>query len=203
MNDNVKIENREEEKNVGEILKNNNAIFNYIYDKYGFRIGIVVAMKGVGRWHPRMGWSLFCEVPHKTVVHRKMSTIPYYKNICIFNKTLNEFVPAELEVPEVIEIYPEDKFAKMELFYKAIDRANYNSFEYYVNKDPQFGQAKTDFRSECETLQADVYNENYNCFNIKDAPVFDMDDEAEYGTFKAIKKTVKSTEFRAFTYFKN
>ena len=62
--------------NIGDFIDKNKIIFKYVYDKFGFKVGVVVSKKGEGRWHPRIGCALFKEVPHKIVVHTKSDQIP-------------------------------------------------------------------------------------------------------------------------------
>lgn len=70
------------EINIGEFLKENKAIFSYIYNNMGFRIGVVVAKKGEMKGHNAIGWALFNEVstsvPAKTITAKD---IPAYEKL--------------------------------------------------------------------------------------------------------------------------
>ena len=72
----------ESEVNIGEFLKKNKAIFNYIYDSRGFRIGVVLAKKGDYLSHNLVGWALFQEVDTACWVQAvKIKTLPSYKEL--------------------------------------------------------------------------------------------------------------------------
>ena len=166
---------------VGDLINKNKIIFKYVYDKFGFRVGVVVAEKGEGRWHPKIGWALYREVPHDIVVHTECKQIPVYKDMEDF-----PFIPVE----EVVI----SKENKLELFRKAWCRVNFNSFEYYVNLYDSNVHKETQFR--------DVYPEIwYTDGNSKeDVSICVVDDD--YGIVKAMKRAVKDLEFRAYRYFK-
>ena len=167
--------------NVGDFIDKNKIIFKYVYDKFGFRVGIVVAEKGEGRWHPKIGWALFKEVPHTVIVHTKFNQIPAYKGMDDF-----PFIPVE----EIII----SKENKLELFKKALDRANYNSFSYYVNLNDLDVHRNTVLRSEePEIWYSDgIYKDKGHIRYANDY----------YGIIKSLKRSVKDLEFRAYRYFK-
>ena len=167
--------------NVGDFIDKNKIIFKYVYDKFGFRVGIVVAEKGEGRWHPKMGWALFKEVPHTIIVHTKCNQIPAYKGMDDF-----PFIPVE----EIII----SKENKLKLFKKALDRANYNSFSYYVDLYDSDVHRDTIFRSEAPGIW-------YRDGNYKVEDVIHCFDDY-YGIIKSLKRSVKDLEFRAYRYFK-
>ena len=159
----------DEYTSVGDFIDKNKIIFKYVYDKFGFRVGIVVAEKGEGRWHPKMGWALFEEGPQTIIVHTKCNQIPVYKGMDDF-----PFIPVE----EIII----SKENKLELFKKALDRANYNSFSYYVNLN-----------------DLDVHRNSDGIYKDKGHIRYSND---YYGIIKSLKRSVKDLEFRAYRYFK-
>ena len=167
--------------NVGDFIDRNKIIFKYIYDKFGFRVGIVVAEKGEGRWHPKIGWALFKEVPYTVIVHTKCNQIPAYKDMDDF-----PFIPVEEAIVS--------KENKLELFKKAWHRANYNSFSYYVNLNDLDVHRNTVLRSEePEIWYSDgIYKDKGHIRYANDY----------YGIIKSLKRSVKDLEFRAYRYFK-
>lgn len=166
---------------LGDFINDNKIIFKYVYDKFGFRVGVVVAEKGEGKWHPKIGWALFKEVPYTTIVHTECSQIPVYKDMDKF-----PFIPVEETVIS--------KENKLELFKKALNRTNFNSFEYYVDLYGSDVHRETTFRDvSLEILYTDG--------NSKETEyIFSTDDY--YEIIKAMKSAIKSLEFRAYRYFK-
>lgn len=167
--------------NIGDFIDKNKIIFKYVYDKFGFKVGIVVAKKGEGRWHPRIGWALFKEVPHKIVVHTKSDQIPEYRGMGDFS-----FIPVE----EVVI----SKGDKIDLFDKALNRTNYNSFSYYINFYDLDVHSDTILRSELP----EIWYKDGNS-DMEDSICY-VDDY--YGIIKSLKKAIKDLEFRSYRYFK-
>ena len=83
---------------------------------------------------------------------------------------------------------------KLELFKKALDRANYNSFSYYVDLYDSDVHRDTIFRSEAPGIW-------YRDGNYKVEDVIRYFDDY-YGIIKSLKRSVKDLEFRAYRYFK-
>lgn len=165
---------------LGDFVKDNKIIFKYVYDNFGFRVGVVVAEKGEGKWHPKIGWALFKEVPYTTIVHTEHSQIPAYKDLDIF-----PFIPVEETVIS--------KENKLELFKKALNRTNFNSFEYYVDLYGSDVHRDTTFRN---TSLEILYKDG----NSKEIEYISGIDDY-YGIVKSMKSAIKSLEFRAYRYF--
>ena len=70
------------ETNIGKFLKENKAIFNYIYDSRGLRIGVILAKKGDYIGHNLIGWALFDEIEYPSWTQFiGIKDLPIYKDL--------------------------------------------------------------------------------------------------------------------------
>ena len=206
--------------NIGNILSKHGAIFNYITDPYGFRVGVVVMMKGETRDNPRVGWALFRETPYRVYGNniRTLEGIPVANDLIedILLRTCRSFNKHnDLSSPEMIEIYRDatalrnlkighvegvgffndvlTNKGKADLLSLAIRRANTNRDRYFAYVPDN----TDDFDSRENQIGADWgYNE---------IPINDPDDPyVVYSPVltQTIKKAVREAEYRAWRYFK-
>ena len=214
------------ETNIGKFLKENKAIFNYIYDSRGFKIGVVVAKKGDYIGHNQIGWALFDEIefPSWTQLVRLKDT-PIYKNMMeAFKESVNvgidclkakdttsanvlkdtkvlELYDAIRAFDKAIEdtsIYSEDGDRDVPAYYyvdkgdilytikRALEKANYDSWNYYCLKHEDH-----DLRNGI----VDTYDNGFGEIERnrgKELPILANN----------IRKAIRKMEFRAWRYFK-
>ena len=206
---------------IGEILKKHNALFNYIRDPYGFRIGVVVMMKGADRDNPLVGWALFDETSYKQYGKRTetLNELPVANELLedillktceVFNKHRN---PDEQTDPSMLDIYndvealrklkvgsPEMRGfhndsitskGKADLISLAIKRANTDRDNYFAHVSKCPGTCRED-QSEVE------WDLNWIQINIPDDSLIVKSQILA----KTIKKAVREAEYRAWRYFK-
>jgi len=207
---------------VGEILKKHNALFNYIKDPYGFRVGIVVMMKGETRDTPRIGWALFKETPYRQYGKdiKTLECVPSANNLLndILFK-IREFIfrceiPDGYKAPEIFDIYDDVKAlgktkishiegpgffndvledrGKADLLSLAIRRANTDRGNYFACLSRNY-----DRESRENQISVD-WDYNEIPINFPDEPYI-MHSPILAQT---IKKAVKEAEYRAWRYFK-
>jgi len=183
-------------KKPGDILKENKGLVNYIYDDYGFRIGIVMILPGEGKHHPKLGWALIKEVPHRVNVIHKLSDIPVFKNSN--SELLNLDFGDNLTI--CYNTFADEK-AKSELFELAVSRANFDSWNYYVCTDRDKGQNFSDLRNDkisnffCHTRLTMYPGEIWE----SDVPT---NAEVDVKKCRVIRKAIRNAEYRAWRYFK-
>lgn len=214
------------ETNIGKFLKENKAIFNYIYDSRGFKIGVVVAKKGDYIGHNQIGWALFDEIefPSWTQLVRLKDT-PIYKDMmeafkesvnigidCLKAKdTTSANVLKDTKVLELYDairafdkaiqdtsIYSEDGDRDVPAYYyvdkgdvldtikRALEKANYDSWNYYCLKHEDH-----DLRNDI----VDTYDTGFGETERKrgkELPVLANN----------LRKAIRKMEFRAWRYFK-
>lgn len=93
------------ETNIGELLKENNAIFNYIYNSLGYRMGVVVAKKGNKKGYNPIGWALFNEInsiDYSTQIKLK-STPTYQRMTKAFKQSISKIPSLEEKDMELIK----------------------------------------------------------------------------------------------------
>ena len=71
---------KRERFNIEEFLKNNNAIFNYIYDKNYLKLGIVIAFPSELKGRCKIGWALFEEACKEEKEISKFRDLPIIRN---------------------------------------------------------------------------------------------------------------------------
>lgn len=74
----------------GKYKNRNSYIFNYIYDKYGFRIGVIVCFMDKEKNLPKIGWSLMREltVGEPNIIIEKLYDIPTFRAL-VDNNSVN------------------------------------------------------------------------------------------------------------------
>lgn len=205
---------------VGEILKKHNALFNYIKDPYGFRIGVVVMMAGPDRDTPKVGWALFDETGFKQYGRRTdtLQEIPVADSLLddillktceIFNKHRD---PNEQTDPSMLDIYndvetlrklrvgsPETRGfhndsltgkGKADLVSLAIKRAN-------TDRDNYFAYKSENPNDRCDQSEVE--------WDLNWVPINRPDDSLIVKSqilAQTIKKAVREAEYRAWRYFK-
>lgn len=205
---------------IGRILKAHNALFNYIKDSYGFRVGVVVMMKGPDRDTPKIGWALFNETPYRQYgrITETLGEIPaanerfslILESAIELCKSLPE--PGKRELPSMVNIYnsvmdlkkmklgsPESmKFykdvitnkGKADLISLAIKRAN-------TNRDNYFAYESSIPHDRCN--QSEIkWDYNWIPINKPDSNVVIKSAILA----QAIKRAVREAEYRAWRYFK-
>ena len=209
------------EINIGEFLKENKAIFNYIYDSRGFRIGVVLAKKGDYIGHNLIGWALFNEIEYPSWTQFVgIKDLPVYKDLIESVKdSINKSLAKDSDSLEILEdtgvfkiyeafkvfnkairdtsVFSEDgdrdvpacyivnKEDILEALKKALEKANYDSWNYYCLKH------------EGHDLRNDIVDTNYidgykQCTSGRELPILANN----------IRKAVRKMEFRAWRYFK-
>lgn len=205
---------------VGEILKKHNALFNYIKDPYGFRIGVVVMMAGPDRDTPKVGWALFDETGFKQYGRRTdtLHEIPVAKDLLddillktceVFNKHRD---PDEQTDPSMLDIYndvetlrnlkvgsPETRGfhndsitskGKADLVSLAIKRAN-------MDRDNYFACKSENPNDRCDQSEVE--------WDLNWIPINRPDDSLIVKSqilTQTIKRAVREAEYRAWRYFK-
>ena len=209
------------EINIGEFLKENKAIFNYIYDSRGFRIGVVLSKKGDYIGHNLIGWALFNEIEYPSWTQFVgIKDLPVYKDLIESVKdSINKSLAKDSDSLEILEdtgvfkiyeafkvfnkairdtsVFSEDgdrdvpacyivnKEDILEALNKALEKANYDSWNYYCLKH------------EGHDLRNDIVDTNYidgykQCTSGRELPILANN----------IRKAVRKMEFRAWRYFK-
>lgn len=169
-------------KKPGKILEENHALVNYFRDEYGFKEGVIVILKGMGRHHPKIGYAFFSEVPNTPVFHEYLNECPAYKD----KIKEGELLPVPSGVDVVERTISEESRAR--LITLAIERANYQSWDYYSSRDIVLGQADAD-------LRADV-------LQIGDYPYLGCDTIYDPKRASNLRHELRKAEYRAFRYFK-
>lgn len=191
--------------NVGKLLADKNAIFNYIPDGSGDYAGVVVGMKGRDRSNPLVGWALFSEFDDGRLVMDKRSkkvkealldvydALDAFADIC-GNKVTADFVEdikLQIDTPEEGCAIPKDiKYRALEL---ALLRANPDRENYFVSTNPEYSQINTDLRPYEEGgSETTVLTEGTDYLNPYDRYVIPY-----------IRKACRFMEFRCWRYFKD
>ena len=209
------------EINIGEFLKENKAIFNYIYDSRGFRIGVILAKKGDYIGHNLIGWALFNEIEYPSWTQFVgIKDLPVYKDLIESVKdSINKSLAKDSDSLEILEdtgvfkiyeafkvfnkairdtsVFSEDgdrdvpacyivnKEDILEALKKALEKANYDSWNYYCLKHEGH-----DLRNNIvDTYYIDGYKQ---CTSGRELPILANN----------IRKAVRKMEFRAWRYFK-
>ena len=201
---------KRERFNIEEFLKNNNAIFNYIYDKNYLKQGIVIAFPSELKGRCKIGWALFTEVCKEEKEISKFRDLPIIRNkLTEIKNTLYNILDTEdkntIERKEWISLiqdihsledfdlgeknysyYPVKASEWENLFNLAKSRANYDGWNYYCAKGTTL--ERTDLRNDLiSTL---------NTENTYGVVTSDIDKSA------GIRKAVRKMEYRAWKYFK-
>ena len=195
--------------NVGELLKKNNAIFNYVYDKHGMRLGIVVATKGIGKHHPKIGWALFDEVECAFTEYKTFGSIPRAKRllnelkraIADTDNLIGNCLIREIERYDVsqgdlcyMESRPLTQKAKYELFELALSRGNFDSWGFYCDKNVPVVK-NANLRE--DTIAINEVWTNKDGHTEKQECVYQ---DAE--TANALRSAIRDLEYRAWRYYK-
>ena len=201
---------KRERFNIEEFLKNNNAIFNYIYDKNYLKQGIVIAFPSELKGRCKIGWALFTEVCKEEKEISKFRDLPIIRNkLTKIKNDLYNILDTEdkntIERKEWISLiqdihsledfdlgeknysyYPVKASEWENLFNLAKSRANYDGWNYYCAKGTTL--ERTDLRNDLiSTL---------NTENTYGVVTSDIDKSA------GIRKAVRKMEYRAWKYFK-
>ena len=201
---------KRERFNIEEFLKNNNAIFNYIYDKNYLKQGIVIAFPSELKGRCKIGWALFTEVCKEEKEISKFRDLPIIRNkLTEIKNTLYNILDTEdkntIERKEWISLiqsihsledfdlgeknysyYPVKASEWENLFNLAKSRANYDGWNYYCAKGTTL--ERTDLRNN--------YISTLNTENTYGVVTSDIDKSA------GIRKAVRKMEYRAWKYFK-
>ena len=201
---------KRERFNIEEFLKNNNAIFNYIYDKNYLKLGIVIAFPSELKGRCKIGWALFTEVCKEEKEISKFRDLPIIRNkLTEIKNTLYNILDTEdkntIERKEWISLiqnihsledfdlgeknysyYPVKASEWENLFNLAKSRANYDGWNYYCAKGTTL--ERTDLRNNyISTLNTE---NTYGVF------------ASDINTSAGIRKAVRKMEYRAWKYFK-
>ena len=201
---------KRERFNIEEFLKNNKAIFNYIYDKNYLKQGIVIAFPSELKGRCKIGWALFTEVCKEEKEISKFRDLPIIRNkLTEIKNTLYNILDTEdkntIERKEWISLiqnihsledfdlgeknysyYPVKASEWENLFNLAKSRANYDGWNYYCAKGTTLEE--TDLRNN--------YISTLNTENTYGVVTSDIDKSA------GIRKAVRKMEYRAWKYFK-
>ena len=201
---------KRERFNIEEFLKNNNAIFNYIYDKNYLKQGIVIAFPSELKGRCKIGWALFTEACTEEKEISKFRDLPIIRNkLTEIKNTLYNILDTEdkntIERKEWISLiqsihsledfdlgeknysyYPVKASEWENLFNLAKSRANYDGWNYYCAKGTTL--ERTDLRNNyISTLNTE---NTYGVF------------ASDINTSAGIRKAVRKMEYRAWKYFK-
>ena len=171
------------ETNIGKFLKENKAIFNYIYDSRGLRIGVILAKKGDYIGHNLIGWALFDEIEYPSWTQFiGIKDLPIYKDLInAVKESINRSVVKDSASLKILEdsglfkiyeafnvfnkamkdtsVFSEDGDRNVPAFYivskedilealkKALEKANYDSWNYYCLKHEEHDLRKEDRKS--------------------------------------------------------
>ena len=201
---------KRERFNIEEFLKNNNAIFNYIYDKNYLKQGIVIAFPSELKGRCKIGWALFTEACKEEKEISKFRDLPIIRNkLTEIKNTLYNILDTEdkntIERKEWISLiqnirslegfdlgenalyyYPVNASEWESLFNLAKSRANYDGWNYYCAKGTTL--ERTDLRNN--------YISTLNTENTYGVIASDINTSAY------IRKAVRKMEYRAWKYFK-
>lgn len=201
---------KRERFNIEEFLKNNKAIFNYIYDKNYLKQGIVIAFPSELKGRCKIGWALFTEVCKEEKEISKFRDLPIIRNkLTKIKNDLYNILDTEdkntIERKEWISLiqdihsledfdlgeknysyYPVKASEWENLFNLAKSRANYDGWNYYCAKGTTL--ERTDLRNN--------YISTLNTENTYGVVTSDIDKSA------GIRKAVRKMEYRAWKYFK-
>lgn len=143
---------------IGQLLKDKNALLNYIQDNAGNNMGVVVGMKGKDRGTPLVGWALFSEFDDGRIVMDKRSklvreavrkvheALEEFAKVCNNESTSNyiEDLKLQMDMPDRGVMIPYDiKYRTIEL---ALLRANSDRENWFVCSNPAYCQEFTDLR---------------------------------------------------------
>lgn len=145
---------------LGQLLKDKNALLNYIRDDAGNNMGVVVGMKGADRGTPLVGWALFSEFDDGRIVMDKRSkpvreavrkvhmALEEFARVCNNESTAGyiEDLKLQMDMPDHDVVIPYDiKYRTVEL---AILRANSDREHWFVCTNPAYCQEFTDLKPE-------------------------------------------------------
>lgn len=193
--------------NMGQLLKDKNAIFNYIKDSYNRPIGIVVGMKGKDRDNPIIGWALFSEFDDGSYVSDRQNylanlalnevytAIDKYAKVCN-NSCTKDYIA---RVKELITAPTMFLGPNKEIRYKtaemALLRANTNRDTYFVCDNPIYNQYGTNLvvpeDGSCNGNEIVTIYGNASDFGLSDKVAI-----------PSIRQACRTMEFRCWRYFK-
>lgn len=193
--------------NVGQLLKDKNAIFNYIKDSYNRPIGIVVGMKGKDRDNPIIGWALFSEFDDGSYVSDRQNylanvalndvytSIDRYAKLC-GNPSTRDYIKRvkELITTPTMFVSP-NKEIKYKTVEMALLRANTNRDTYFVCSNPIYNQ----WGSNLIAPEREVAKENEIVTVYGNASDFGLSDKV---AIPSIRQACRSMEFRCWRYFR-
>lgn len=201
---------KKEKFNIEGFLKDNNAIFNYLYDKNRVKQGIVMAFPSELKGKCKIGWALFGEVC------RDEKFISKFRDLPILMEKLNEIKSSlydildtedknsiarqkwislvqEVRSLEDFDLGQEDSYYYPtkaneweNLFNLAKSRANYDGWNYYCAKGT--------------TLERTDLRRNYICTLSTENTCGLVQSNSEKSA--SIRKAIRKMEYRAWKYFK-
>lgn len=201
---------KKEKFDIEGFLKENNAIFNYIYDKTGVKQGIVIAFPSELKGKCKIGWALFGEVC------KDEKSISKFRDLPILMDKLNEIKSSLYDildtedknsiarqkwislVQEVRSLedfdlgqgdsyyYPTKAKEWENIFNLAKSRANYDGWNYYCAKGT--------------TLERTDLRRNYICTLSTENTCGLVQSNSEKSA--SIRKAIRKMEYRAWNYFK-
>ena len=189
-----------------------NYIFNYIYSKYGDKIGIIVASSGSYPKRVKIGWALAADVlllPNKefhkvkdltfvkeglkileSIMGEEVNKSPIEEGLNNFVKELNNIDLPSSGVPNpdlINSSIIKNKEIRDSIITLALRRMNYNNWDYYCDR-------KDSTLSKCDLRENIIAYKNRG----KDTPYVIIDEE----TAKIIRQGIRTMEYRAYKYFK-
>lgn len=201
---------KKEKFDIERFLKENNAIFNYLYDKNRVKQGIVMAFPSELKGKCKIGWALFGEVC------RDEKFISKFRDLPILMEKLNEIKSSlydildtedknsierrewislvqEIHSLEDFDLGQEDSYYYPtkaneweNLFNLAKSRANYDGWNYYCAKGT--------------TLERTDLRRNYICTLSTENTCGLVQSNSEKST--SIRKAIRKMEYRAWKHFR-
>ena len=201
---------KKEKFDIEGFLKENNAIFNYLYDKNRVKQGIVIAFPSELKGKCKIGWALFGEVC------KDEKPISKFRDLPILMDKLNEIKSSLYDIldtedknsiarqkwislvqevrsledfdlgQEDLYYYPTKAKEWENIFNLAKSRANYDGWNYYCAKGT--------------TLERTDLRRNYICTLSTENTCGLVQSNSEKSA--SIRKAIRKMEYRAWKYFK-
>ena len=201
---------KKEKFDIEGFLKENNAIFNYLYDKNRVKQGIVIAFPSELKGKCKIGWALFGEVC------KDEKPISKFRDLPILMDKLNEIKSSLYDIldtedknsiarqkwislvqevrsledfdlgQEDLYYYPTKAKEWENIFNLAKSRANYDGWNYYCAKGT--------------TLERTDLRRNYICTLSTENTCGLVQSNSEKSA--SIRKAIRKMEYRAWNYFK-
>lgn len=192
--------------NIGKLLKDKNALFNYIQDEFGAKMGVVVGLKGRDRATPLVGWALFSEFDDGRITMDKQSKpcreafARVYEALDNFAKYCGNKMTAKRveDVKEILDSQDDFTIIPKDIKYRAIElailRANPDREQYFVCSNPIYNQQDTLIPQNPRTLY-----KTEGTHLVHGSSEFNYFDKY---AISYIKKACRAMEFRCWRFYK-